>query len=456
VGALPSFIRDPLATLRRAAEKGDVCHLELGFADVVTLNHPEHADHVLRRHQRNYPKGGSYWAGVRGILGKGLPTSEGSLWLRQRRMMQPHFHRQRLEALTSLIVDALDRSLRWSDIDTSFQVLDIGARMPLLTMNVVSAAMLGSRTSSARAAAFGREFDFAIDHIFRGMLAQVLPRWVPIPGRQRFGQAVDRMHRLLMEVIETRRRETTESADLLAMLIAATDDETGEGMSDEQLLDEVTSLFLAGYETTASGLQWALHFLAEHPWDLACLRDEVDATLRGAPPRFDDLPSLRYARWVIQEALRLYPPAWWLPRVATEDDEIGGFPIPAGTMVAPIVYTIQRHPEIWPQPERFDPERHDRARAAARHPLAWMPFGAGLRQCIGRELALMEATMALAMITQRYEIESVGHVTRARLHTVIRPANGVVLRVRRRRPAQAWARVTSSPSSRDSSSSIVV
>ena len=171
-GNLPRFLHDPLGTLRRAAAVGDVSRLRLGFADAVTLHHPEHAHHVLRQHQRTYPKGGAYWASIRGLLGNGLPATEGDLWLRQRRMMQPQFHRQRLQALANLVVNAVDQALSWHDIDDDWSVIDVGARMPHLTMNVVSAAMLGTRTSTAQAQAIAIEFDYAVEHIFRGMVAQ--------------------------------------------------------------------------------------------------------------------------------------------------------------------------------------------------------------------------------------------------------------------------------------------
>lgn len=452
LGALPSFVHDPLALLRRAQQVGDVSRLELGFVDAVTLHHPDHFDHVFRAHHRNYLKEGPFWASIRSLLGNGLPTSSGDEWRRHRRMMQPQFHRRRLEGLTTLVIDALEESLDWDDVGSSWQTLDVGARMPHLTMNVVSAAILGAPSSRQRAQTIAQDLAFASEHAFRAMLMHRLPSWLPFPGRGRFDQAMANMQREGLRLIEERRRRPNEGDDLLALLIAATDEETGEGMSDAQLLDETMSMLLAGYDTTSSGLQWCLHLLSEHPEQLGRLREECDAVLRGRAPRVEDLRRLRYARWVMQEALRLYPPLWWLPRMAAEDDEIGGYAITKGTIVAPVMYTVHRHPAFWPNPDCFDPERFDPVRSAGRHPMAWVPFGAGPRKCIGQELALMEATLALAMITQRFELKASGHRVRPQVQLALRPADGVHLQIRRRMPTPRW--MTVAPRSSDSSSAM--
>lgn len=436
LGALPSFLRDPLAVLRRAREAGDVSRLELGFIDAVTLHHPDHFDRVFRTHHRTYVKEGPFWDAVRSLLGNGLPTATGDEWRTNRRMMQPQFHRQRLAGLSSLVIDALDHSLEWGDVGRSWQTLDVGARMTHLTMNAVSAAMLGSQTSQARADVVAREMVFANDHAFRAMIGHRLPSWIPFPGRDRYARSVGTMQREVQHIIDERRQRADDGDDLLAMLITATDDESGVGMSDAQLIDEIMSLLIAGYETTAAGLQWSLHFLTEHPEHMGRLREECDAVLRGRTPRPEDLRRLPYARWVMQEALRIYPPAWWLPRMAAEDDVIDGYEIKQGTMVAPVMYTVHRHPEFWSEPERFDPERFSPEASVGRHPLAWVPFGAGPRKCIGQELSLMEATFALAMITQRFELMASGRAARPKVSSVLCPADGVHLRIRQRPPAR--------------------
>jgi cytochrome P450 len=454
LGALPSFLRDPLALLRRAREVGDVSRLELGFLDAVTLHHPDHFDRVFRTHHRNYLKEGPFWDGVRAVIGNGLPTSSGEEWRLHRRMMQPQFHRQRLTALATLVIDALDEALDWDDVRSSWQTLDIGSRMPHLTMNVVSAAVLGSHASRARAQVVARELAFMSEHTFRAMLTHRLPRWMPLPGRDRFTQAKIAIRREVQRIIDERRRRAAEGDDLLGLLIASTDDETGAQMNDEQLVDETTSLLLAGFDTTSTALQWCLHLLVEHPEVLGRLREECDAVLRGRTPRPEDVRRLAYARWVMQEAMRMYPPVWWLPRMAAEDDEIDGHAIPKGTIVAPVMYTVHRHPDFWPDADRFDPERFSPERSVGRHPLAWVPFGAGPRKCIGQELSLMESTFALAMITQRFELASAGCVPRPKMESTMHPADGVMLRIRRRQPARRTLGLDPRPS--DSSSAMMM
>lgn len=433
---------------------GDVSRLELGFLDAVTLHHPDHFDHVFRTHHRNYLKEGPFWDGVRAVIGNGLPTSSGEEWRLHRRMMQPQFHRQRLAALATLVIDALEESLDWDDVTSSWQTIDVGSRMPHLTMNVVSAAVLGSHTSRARARIVADELAFMTQHTFRAMITHRLPSWMPMPGRDRFARATANVRREAQRIIDERRHRAEEGDDLLALLIGATDDETGATMNDEQLIDETTSLLLAGYDTTSAALQWCLYLLTEHPEMLGRLREECDAVLHGRTPRPEDLRRLTYARWTMQEAMRLYPPVWWLPRMAAEDDEIAGHAIPKGTIVAPVMYTVHHHPAHWPNPERFDPERFSPEESAGRHPLAWVPFGAGPRKCIGQELSLMESTLALAMIIQRFELASAGHVVKPRMESTMRPADGVSLRIRRRQPARRTLGLDPRPS--DSSSAMMM
>lgn len=452
-GHLPGFVRDPLGTLRRAGAHGDMTRLDLGFGRVLLLHRPEHADHVLREHRRNYGKQGPFWDGVRGLLGGGLPSAEGELWLVHRRLMQPQFLRRRIALLAPLVVAAIDRSIRWPDVGTQWTTLDLGARMPHIAMNVASAAMFGLRTSRDSATQMQRDFDFALAYMFRAMLGSALPPSIPIPGVRRFRRAVDSIRATIERTIEARRRGATEGDDLLSGLLAATDAQTGTTLTHEALRDELVSLFVAGYETTASGLSWSLHNLVEHPQQLARLRDAVDEALDGDRPTHADLPALDPARRVMAEALRLCPPAWWLPRCAAAHDQIGSTPIEAGALVAPCVYTIHRHPDHWPDPERFDPDRHTAAQQQQRHPLAWLPFGAGPRRCIGEALAMMEATFTLAMLVQRYEFGSVGHRTTPKLGTVIAPRGGVAVRIRRRRETAAHL---GRPSTRRSSSEMFV
>ncbi|HUM69639.1 MAG TPA: cytochrome P450, partial [Chloroflexota bacterium] len=220
---------------------------------------------------------------------------------------------------------------------------------------------------------------------------------------------------------------------LLAMLLDVVDEETGEGMTDQQLRDEVATLFLAGYETTSLALSWALHHLMQHPEMMTKMQAEVDSVLNGRQPTLADLPQLPYTRMVLQEAMRLQPPSYWLPRTAVADDEIDGYHISAGTQVVSLTYMYHRHPEHWENPEQFDPERFTPERSANRHRYAWIPFGAGQRLCIGRDFAMMEGQLALAMVAQRFNMTAVpDHEVKPMLSSTMRPKNGVMVTLEKR------------------------
>ncbi|MEM7348331.1 MAG: cytochrome P450, partial [Chloroflexota bacterium] len=259
------------------------------------------------------------------------------------------------------------------------------------------------------------------------------PNWVPIPGRARYKKAIETIDTVLFDIIARRQKTEGEVVDLLTLLIHAKDETTGEGMSDIQLRDEAMTMFLTGYETTAGALSWAFYFLSQNPEKMATLEREINDVLGDRTPTFEDLTKLTYTRMVIQEATRLSPPVWWLARTAKEDDEIDGFHIPAGKTVAPIPYVIHRHPDFWEAPEKFEPERFTKARAANRHKLAWLPFGAGQRQCIGRDVSIMEGQWILARALQMYKITAIsGQTTQPRPSATLKSSHGVVLNLEKR------------------------
>jgi cytochrome P450 len=262
-----------------------------------------------------------------------------------------------------------------------------------------------------------------------------LPAWIPVPGRRRYREAIAKIDETIYGMIAASRQEAEPANHLLGMLLHSVDEETGEGMSDRQLRDEIFTLFLAGYETTSIALTWAFAYLTSQPATLQKLQAEVDSVLAGRTPAFADLPKLTYTRMVLQEVLRIRPPSYWSGRTAIADDEIDGYRIPAGSVVIWLTYMIHHHPESWPNPEQFDPERFapQAESAAPRHPFAWMPFGAGQRLCIGRDFALLEGTLALAMIVQRFQINAVaGQTLQPGLSTTLRPKGGVKVWLRHR------------------------
>jgi cytochrome P450 len=429
VGSLASILRAPLALMERARDVGDVTRIDVLGHDVVLLHHPDEAVEVLRAQHPSFAKGGPFWSSVSDLLGNGLPVSDGELWLRQRRLMQPQFHRQRIADLTALVHRTLAQSLEWNDIESDWREIDIAPRMQHLTMDVVAAAILGSRISRANSVAVGDAFRDVIHGMLWAMMTHGLP-W--FPGQRRFRESVREVRSHVQRIIDERRRSVDRSSCVLSWMIAATDDENGSPMNDAQLLDETVTLFIAGFETTASGLMWALYLLSQHPEHLTRVREEADEHLQGAVD-FTAAARLGYARAVVQESLRLYPPAWLIPRVTLQDTQIREYEIPANTVVAPVVYTAQRHPAVWSHPDAFDPSRFASAGANPRQRQGWFPFGLGPRGCIGQELALLESQIALALIAQRFDLMAVPRaLPRPRATILLTPADGVRLRVRTR------------------------
>ncbi len=434
VGVLPALLRNPFEFLAQAREQyGDIYTLNLGMMKLTVLNHPRHAQHVLRDHAQNYYKGGAIWNAVRPVVGNGLVLSEGDFWLRQRRLMQPQFHRQRLGGLTHLMVEAIQEALgTWTSAAESSEPFNLAPALNALTMRVVVKTLFGTALSPQELDKVGEDMTYVLDYLLLEALMQSLPSWLPVPYRARYRRALARFDETVYRIIAQARRAQASAEEpanhLLAMLLDTVDEETGEGMTDRQLRDEVATLFLAGYETTSITLAWTFHHLAEAPDVMEKLQAEVDSVLGERTPTFADLPKLPYTRMVLQEALRLRPPSYWLPRTAQADDEIDGYSIPAGSQVASFTYMYHRHPDFWPDPERFDPERFSPEQSAGRHHFAWIPFGAGQRLCIGRDFALMEGALALAMIMQRYRVRiAPGHVSEMALSGTLRPKHGVMV-----------------------------
>ncbi|WP_437592016.1 cytochrome P450 [Sorangium sp. So ce1000] len=432
VGVLPHLLKDRLDYLLSTRnELGDLYTIDLGVARLVALNHPRHAQHVLRDNARNYRKGGALWESIRSLIGNGLPTSEGDLWLRQRRMIQPEFHRDRLAAMCDLMVQAVDDGMAGIGAAAAAgRPINAERELPHITMKVILNTMFGSGITKEEADAVGGSLQYAIDYMIFGAMFQGLPRWIPAPGRRRFERSVKRIDEHVFRFIAQRRAQPGRGGDLLSILLATVDAETGEQMTNQQLRDEAVSMFLAGYETTSVSLAWALHFLVANPEILRALVAEVDAALGDRRPGFADVPKLPLALAVFQEALRLYPPAYWIPRTAIEDDEIDGFRIPAGAMVGVMSYVLHRHPDQWETPARFDPGRFTPERARERHPLSFIPFGIGQRQCVGKEFALMEGQLILARLFQRFGVSAVpGRTPRLHVATTLRTSGGVWLRL---------------------------
>lgn len=435
IGALPALIARPFDFLLEArARHGDVYALDLGLFKLVVLAHPRHAEQIFLDNSRNYVRSGPVYEAGRSFLGNGLATSDGDFWLRQRRLMQPQFHRKRLATLTEIMVATIEAELAdWAPAADAAAPFDLLRAFNSITMKVIVRTMFGTSLNRQESDDVGKEMALAANYLLLGALTSALPRWLPVPGARRYRQALQKIDAVLSDVITGTRQAGGDADNLIAMFLHMVDAETGAQMTDQQLRDEAVTIFFGGYETTSLMLSWAFHFLTQHPEMLDRLQAEVDAALGTRLPTFADLPALPYTSMILQETVRLRPPAWFITRTAVAADVIDGFAIPAGATVGVLPYLVHRHPDYWANPEQFDPQRFAPECSADRHRFAWMPFGAGQHQCIGKDFAMMEAQLILAMLLQRYRVTAApGHTTRPQLSATLKPKGGVFVNLARR------------------------
>ena len=405
---------------------GDIVRYRLTMLTFYQVSHPDYVKHILQDNHRNYTKGSILGKLLSPVVGQGLFTSEGELWLRQRRLMQPVFHRKHIAAFGTIMTDATGRMLdSWEARESREEPINILAEMMRLTLNIVTRALFGADVS-AQAEIVARAFTTASEHTTYRFDFPFYPTRLPTARNRRFGAALRDLDRVVHELIAARQGSSEDTGDLLSMLLSARDQDTGEGMSPTQLRDEVVTLLLAGHETTANALAWTWYLLSEHPTVEARLHAELEAALGGRLPTMADLPSLDYCRMVFEEAMRLYPPVWLTQRQAIADDEIGGFHIPAGTTFSLSPWVTHRRADIWPDPERFDPERFTPERVAERPRFAYFPFSGGPRLCIGQSFAMAEAQLVMATIAQRYRLRlAAGHSVKPEAQLTLRPKGGL-------------------------------
>jgi len=429
--------REPVRYLLEwTREYGEVVRFRVGQSVFHLLNDETSARHVLQLNYRNYTKSRNFDE-IRRVLGNGLLTSEGEFWLRQRRLAQPAFHPDRLAACAGTVVEATERRLNaWAGIAASNEPIDVHEAMLGLTLGIVGRILFGVDLEQEESRV-GPALTVLMRHANRRLRAIVkLPTAVPTPGERRFKRALRELDELVLRIIRERAASDHDRGDLLSMLLRVRDAETGEPMSEAQVRDEVMTLLLAGHETTAGALSWTFHVLSQYAEVQQQMHREVDDVLGGRPPGYADLTRLEYTRRVLQEAMRLYPPAWFIERQAIADDIVCGFHIPAGSLVGISPYTLHRNPRLWPDPERFDPDRFRPELSADRSRFAYLPFGAGPRVCIGAGLAMLDAHLILAMVAQRFTIASdPAHTVELEPLTTLRPRTGVRVRLSRRAPA---------------------
>jgi cytochrome P450 len=429
-GNLFDYTRDHLGFLTRCArEYGDVVRLRFVNVPVYLLNHSDHIEYVLVRNNRNFIKS----KGVRhslGFLGEGLLTSEGSFWRRQRRLAQPAFHRERIDAYGEVMVECSAHEVSgWK----SGEIRDVHEDMARLTLDVVTRTLFGTLLTVEFEEVGAALETIAQRFTGRGGVLFHIPEKVPTPANLRFRRAVRLLDGIIYRIIEGRRTSGEREGDLLSMLLEARDEETGEGMSDRQLRDEVMTIFLAGHETTANALSWTWYLLARHPEAEARLLEELDEVLEGRTPTVEDLPRLRYTDVVVKESMRLYPPVWAFGREAVEDCEIGGCHVPAGTQLVMSQWVMHRDPRYYERAEEFRPERWVDGSVEKLPPYAYFPFGGGPRLCIGRSFARMEAVLLLATIARKFRLRPAQELPfEPQPSITLRPRNGMRMALTKR------------------------
>jgi enediyne biosynthesis protein E7 len=388
---------ESLSLMRRCfAQYGDVYRIFAPSRGVYNyvINHPRDIKRVLLSNHRNYTKGEGMDR-VKILLGNGIMTSEGDFWRRQRRMMQPSFHRRVLDRFGGLIHDVNEKyAARWAAKAAAGEPINLTEDLSELTLEIVLHSIFGTDLARLERQSGANPFEVVAKEQNRDL---------------KFAFRFRSLTKLVGDLIERRRREPEERFDFLEMLMAARDRENDAPMSNKELIDEVMTLIVAGHETTAAALTWTWYLISQHRDTAARLEAEADAVTVGTPLGLDAAESLAFTHQVIQEALRLYPPGWLFTRRTLEADELGGFAIGPRTDVFISPYLLHRHPEFWSEPEEFRPERFAGADAEERHKFAYIPFSVGPRHCIGENLALFEMLGHVSMMSRRFRMARVGH-----------------------------------------------
>jgi cytochrome P450 len=424
--------RNMLELLTPGMFSQDMSHTRLVFLESFLLNKPEYIEQVLLTNQPNYVKSQFVQRLLGPLLGQGLLTSEGALWRRQRRIAAPAFRPKQVAAAIDMMADSASALVaRWKHRKEPF---DLSKDMMSVSLEVIARTMFSADISS-HAARVGDLMDI----VLAGMRPSVpdllgLPEWLPRRRSKAVKAAIAEFDALIAGIIAARRADGIDRDDLLSVLMAARDPETGEAMTNTQLRDEVMTVFLAGHETTANALSFGWWLLSQNPEVDSRLHDEVDQVLQGRRVQAADLPNLPYTRMVFEETLRLYPPAHNISRMAVKEDWIDGVRIPPRALISVSTYLTHRNPLLWPDPERFDPERFSPEQTNGRHRFSYLPFGAGPRICIGLPFAIAEAQVMLATIAQAFTIklapgftvEPVGRIT-------LRAKNGIRVTLETRR-----------------------
>lgn len=429
LGILPKlFSGDPYEYLKNVMLKqGDLVKLNIASQSVYLVSNPEYLQRILRDNYLNYLKPSMLYDSSKEVSGNGLVNSSGDLWLRQRRMIQPHLHRKELVNLFSDMTDAISEVLDgWSGLAEVNAEIELGEKMGEISMNVITHTMFGHAIPPHEITAIGVRVSRMIIYIGETLYSTMVPKWFPIPGRSQFLQDISETRKTVDQIIARCRQEKDESASLAKMLLNSVDEESHQQMTEQQLFDEIMTIFIAGYESTATTFTWLGVVLQKHPHVLEKLLLEIDQVLGGRVPTFEDMPNLIYTRRVFMEILRMYTVVPFLPRSLNEDDQLGPYHLPAKSLILVFYHGVHHNPNVWDKPDVFDPDRFAPERMAGQTQFTYTPFSAGPRKCAGEEFALLEGPLIMAMVLQRYNLNIIPNQTfTAKLGGTMKPRSGV-------------------------------
>lgn len=439
LGSAPDLRRSQVGTYARMMrEHGDVVRLAVGPPglrfELYCVFHPDGVRDVLAGSREGYSKGTRGFKQIAESFGRGLLTSEGELWQRQRRLVQPLFTRKQIASYAELMAqEGTAVAERWEVAARNGGTVDAHAEMVQLALRVVGRGIFGDDVAKA-SAVLDSAFALLNRHTYRRVVSPLAPpaSW-PTPANRRAARAQRSVYAVVDDLIAKRARAGADGADLLSRLLGARNPETGAAMDRQQVRDEALIFLLAGHETTSTALTFTLHLLGCHPNEQRLVHDEIDAVLGDRSPTAADAAALQRTAMAIKEAMRLYPPAYAVGRQTEAEQQIGGYRIPAGSHVVVSQFATHRHPKFWDDAESYEPERFSPEREAARHRFAYFPFGGGPRACIGAQFAMLEATIAIAVLLQRFRVRSEpGRVVLNTEGITLRPGQAVPIELTRR------------------------
>jgi cytochrome P450 len=428
--AVPAIKRDTLGFLSTCvARHGDVVAFPMPRTPVWLVNDPDAVRRVLQDNHPAYDKRTIQYTSLSMVTGQGLLTSDPPVWLAQRRLAAPAFRAEHLVSLADHVAAAAGRLLaEWDRRDGDGEVVDVDAAMMRVTLDVIGAALFGADLGS-RAEPLVHAVLQALDVVVaRAQSPLKLPLTVPTPRNRRLARSLRVLDAAVADIVARRRAAGVAGSDLLGLLLAGS---AGDAASDRMVRDQIVTMIIAGHETVASALTWTWHLLGTAPEAAFRLQAESAAVLGDRLPTYDDLGSLPFARQVLEESLRLYPPAWAITRRAIADDELAGHVLPAGSLVITSPWTLHRHRDVYADPERFDPDRWAPGRRGEIPRSAYIPFGAGPRLCIGREFALTEGVLLLAALSSRWSMQPMQRRVRIDASVTLRPQKGLPMRLHR-------------------------